>query len=74
MKNKQSGSSFSEIPDSEITMMAAEELLGSIFEDADDDSQYHKNIETVKNEVTHGKCSCDAADIAESILAWSGAL
>lgn len=74
MENTKSSQPFSEVSEGEIIMMAAEEHIGSLFEEADNDSKYHKSVIEAKEEVIHGKCSCDAEEVAESILAWSGAL
>ena len=74
MNTKKSEPVFSETTDGELTMKVAEEILGNIFEEADNDSTYHKNVSLVRDDITHGKCSCNAEEVAESILAWSGAL
>ncbi len=60
--------------DAEITMAAAEAFVDDLFEEADNDSKYHHSLSSVRDAIRCGQCSHRSEDIAERILAWSGAL
>lgn len=74
MNNQISHENVNEISSEEILMMAAESSLSHIFDEADNDSQYHRSINSVQDDLVHGQCSRTPEEIAISILAWSGAL
>lgn len=58
----------------DILMSAAEAVASDLFTQADDDTLYHHCIHDVRYALAHGQCSHSPEEIAECILAWSGAL
>ncbi len=54
-----------ELSDEAIYMIAAETAISAVFEQADDDTQYHHNVINCK------KIPADSKDVAESILGWT---
>ncbi len=60
--------------ESELTMSAAELFASALFEEADNDVMYHHSPAQVVRALAHGQCSYTSEEIAERILAWSGAL
>jgi hypothetical protein len=60
--------------DTDVVMNVAEQLVHDLFEEADNDAMYHHCAAEVRWLLAHGQCSCSSEEIAERILAWSGAL
>lgn len=56
-----------ELSDEGIFMMAAETAISTVFEEADDDHEYHHDAKVCKKELS--KANLD--DVAESILGWT---
>lgn len=74
MQNRQVHEPSEFINEGETTMSAAEFLVQNLFEQADNDSQYHHEISNVRYALEHGLCRYTSEEIAERILAWSAAL
>lgn len=74
MEHKTSVSEPIQWSDAEITMKAAESFVDALFEEADNDSVYHHSLSSVRDAIMCGQCSHESEEIAERILAWSGAL
>lgn len=74
MESKAHHNEPSGLSDAEITMYAAEAFVDDFFEVASNDAQYHHSLSAVRDAVRCGQCSHRSEDIAERILAWSGAL
>lgn len=58
----------------DITQSAAELCARELFDVADNDSQYHRPVTVAIQDFEKGKLDNVTDDIAEIILAWSGAL
>lgn len=52
-------------------MDAAELLVSELFEQADNDSMYHQNVNLVRQAYKTGDIPCEPEEIALCILAWS---
>lgn len=74
MENKQHHFESEFFNEGETAMSAAEYLVQSLFDQADDDSQYHNSVSTVRTVLDHGYFKYSSEEIAERILAWSAAL
>ena len=62
-------------PQVEIAMSAAEAFVAELFDQADNDVMYHHPISSVRYALARDHRSMyKPEEIAESILAWSGAL
>lgn len=59
---------------SDTTMSAAEAFAQMLFDQADNDAKYHHPVSLVRYAIAHGECEYTPEEIAEQILAWSGAL
>lgn len=74
MENRQPHFKGEFLNDGETAMSAAEYLAQSLFDHADNDSQYHHEVSQVRFLLAHGLCKYTSEEIAERILAWSAAL
>ncbi|HMS24409.1 MAG TPA: hypothetical protein PKB15_01755 [Acidimicrobiia bacterium] len=75
MEFKNSHTEQCQWPQVEIAMSAAEAFVSELFDQADNDVLYHHRVSSVRYALAHGHCSMyKPEEIAESILAWSGAL
>lgn len=74
MENVTSREPHNEWTTAEITMAAAGSFVTELFADADDDTKYHHCPAEVRDALEHGNCTHTPEEIAEQILAWSGAL
>lgn len=60
-----------QLTDNEIFMMAAESAIKTVFEEADDDTMYHHNVNELRHVTSCEKIEADSKDVAESILGWT---
>lgn len=60
-----------QLSDSEIFMMAAETAIRTVFEEADDDTMYHHDVNELRHVTSCEKIRVDSKDVAESILGWT---
>lgn len=74
MLNRNQYRESGETTEGETIMSAAEYLVRDLFEQADNDSSYHHSVSNVRYALEHGQCKYTSEEIAERILAWSGAL
>ena len=59
--------------DGDVVMSAAQSLVEDLFADADNDSFYHHSLLDVRRALANDGCLHKPEEIAERILAWSGA-